>query len=98
MIEEGQTVTVGVIPELDPDAAYYANLWSDLRDSTPADQPISIPSIALLVGEDEMRRVLPMIRLMDRELFRSHRERREAERKQAEAKARAARARRPGRR
>lgn len=95
MLEEGKTVTQGVIPDLEPDAAYFAKLWSDLRASTPGDQPISIPSMVELVGRDEMRRVLPVIQGMDRTLFETQRERREAERKEQERKAKG---RRTGRR
>lgn len=87
MLEDGEPVTQGVVPDLDSDSYYYAELWSDLRASTPADQPISIPSMVHLVGEDEMRRVLPMIHVMDQKLFETQRERLEAERKKREAKA-----------
>lgn len=92
MLEEGKAVTLGVIPELDSDAAYVAHLWTDLRASTPSDHPISIPSMVEFVGRDEMRRALPLIQIMDRTLFECHREKREAERREAERKAKAKRA------
>jgi hypothetical protein len=86
MIDEGQPVTQGVVPVLDPIAADYADLWFRLRGSTPADHPISLMSLALLVGRKELHWRLPVIHIMDRAYFDWQQDRRVVERKQAEAK------------
>lgn len=96
--EEGNEVSVGVLPDLDPEPQYYASLWSTLRASTPGDQPVAIMSIALLVGADGMHQVLPLIQLMDRVYFGWQRDRREAEKKRAARKAKAKQSSRGGRR
>lgn len=95
MLEEGKPVTQGVLPDLDPEAARYASLWSELRASTHGEHPISIPSIACLVGRGELREVLPIIQGMDSAYFAFHGRRQEAERKRRETKAKASRNRAP---
>lgn len=85
---------VALLPELDPVASFHAEAWSTLRASTPPDQPVSIESIVLLLGEDALRGVLPLIQVMDRRLFEGQRERMERERKEAERKAKARRGKR----
>lgn len=90
-IEEGREVSVGALPDLDQGAVYWAQLWGDLRGSTPGDQPISIRSIVDYVGRSEMRYALPILQGMDSVMFRWQRDRAAAERKRAEAKAKAKR-------
>lgn len=92
-LEAGRDVTIGVLPRLTPLASYYVQLWSDLRSSTPGDQPIALQSIHLTVG-DHLHQVVPMLRGMDRVLFECVRDRREADRQRAEDKAKAAQQRR----
>lgn len=97
MIEAGESVSQGVIPHLDPVSAELAEMWTTLRSSTPSDHPVSLQSIALLLGEqvggdevrvrEEMARVRPMIQTMDQAYFGWQRGRREQEQKQREAKA-----------
>lgn len=88
-IEEGRSVTQGVPPELSPRAERLTSLWSTLRSATPGDHPISLISIAILVGEDGVGDVLPWMQTMDRAYFDSQRERSRAEREQAEKRAKA---------
>jgi hypothetical protein len=87
--EKNPDVSVGALPDLDPIAEHYASMWGTLRASTPADQPISIPSLAQKMEEDEddFHRALPLMQSMDRVLFDWQRKQREVERKRAEAKA-----------
>lgn len=91
-IEEGRSVTQGVPPELPPRAERLASLWSTLRSSTPGDHPISLTSIAVLVGVDGVHDVWPWMQTMDRAYFDSQRERSRAEREAAERRAKARRA------
>lgn len=93
MRDAGESVTQGVLPPLDPIAAEYAEDWSTLRASTPGDQPISITSLALYVGEDQLHRKLPLMQAMDRAYFEFQADRRKEERRQAEQKAKARRGR-----
>lgn len=87
-IEAGEPVTLGVLPDLDPIAAEYAELWSTLRQGTPGDDPISLVSMLLMTGDErEMHRVRPILHQMDGVLFESQREKREADRKKSEADA-----------
>lgn len=92
-VEEGRTTSVGVLPYLDPIAERWATLWTTLRSSTPADQPVSMPSLALMVDDErEFHEALPLIQGMDRVLFDWQRTRREEERKRAEREAKRKRA------
>lgn len=91
MVESGQAVTQGVVPELDPQDARIAQLWSDLRSFTPGDQPISLAALAIMVGEDAVHDVRPIIQRMEQAYFAWQNNRREEERKKTEAKARARR-------
>jgi len=90
---EEHGASVGELPDLDPNASHYVTLWSTLRRSTAADQPIAMSSLALAVySEDEFERALPLIQGMDQVLFDWQRKQREAERKRTEAQAKRQRA------
>lgn len=86
--DEGRDVSIGDVPELDPPARHIAKLWSTLRASTPAEQPIAMSSLALMVrDEGAFHLVLPLIQGMDSVLFDWQRDRRAEARKRAEAEA-----------
>lgn len=87
MLEAGEPVTQGVVPDLDDGDARLARLWSDLRSFTPGDQPIGLPSISAMVGQDAVHDVWPVMQTMERAYFGWQSNRREAERKKAEARA-----------
>lgn len=85
---EEHGTSVGEIPDLDPIAGYWASMWTTLRRSTPGDQPVSLPALALLVNdEDEFGRALPLIQGMDQVLFDWQRKQREEERKRSQREA-----------
>ena len=98
MVEEGQTVHQGVMPDLDPEAVFFAEVWSDLRSCTPGDHPISLWSVSRLADEAEMPlfHLLPLVQVMDRAYFESQQKRLEKEREKRASKShsRAPRARR----
>lgn len=90
-IGKGQTSGQGVMPHLEPEAEMHADNWLLMRQSTPADHPISFASVESavrlgLIDPDGLHRTITMMHLMDRTLFEWQSERRENERKQAEEK------------
>lgn len=91
MIERGESVRQGVVPELDPVAGFHAQVWSDCRSSTPGEHPISMETLALYLGTDAIHDELPIIQHMDGVYFAFHTDVRQKERKRAEEKAEAAR-------
>lgn len=75
-VSAGDKTTQGVLPPLDPVAAYYARIYFELRASTPGDQPINFMSLVYLVGREDALFLLPYIQIMDETYFGDQNERR----------------------